>query len=65
MVEILDAFQQAYGIKGPVCIVANTVKGKGVSFMENAPEWHCMPISKEQMNIALQELDKEDYPYVG
>lgn len=35
MEEILDAFEQAREIKGPVVIVANTVKGKGVSFMEN------------------------------
>jgi len=39
--QVDKAFDQAEAIAGkPVCIVAHTVKGKGVSFMENDPEWH-------------------------
>jgi transketolase len=39
--QVDKAFDQAEAITGkPVCIVAHTVKGKGVSFMENDPEWH-------------------------
>jgi transketolase len=59
MAEILDAFQKARKIKGPVVIVAHTVKGKGVSFMENVCEWHGLAPNDEQTVKALQELDKE------
>lgn len=42
----------------PVVIVANTVKGKGVSFMENRLEWHFKSPNKEQLNIIQKELRK-------
>lgn len=38
-------------------IVLHTVKGKGVSFMENRMEWHYLPLSKEQYAVALSELE--------
>ena len=39
--EIIDAFDVAKNVKGkPTCIIAKTIKGKGVSFMENKAEWH-------------------------
>jgi transketolase len=59
MAEILDAFQKAHEIKGPVVIIAHTVKGKGVSFMENACEWHGLAPNAEETAKALQELEKE------
>jgi len=41
MKEILIALEEVKKIKGkPVCIIANTIKGKGISFMENDPSWH-------------------------
>ena len=40
----------------PKCIVAHTVKGKGVSFMENAVEWHFKSPSDEELEKALEEL---------
>ena len=40
----------------PKLIIANTVKGKGVSFMENKLEWHYLPINKELLEQALAEL---------
>ncbi|GAJ24828.1 unnamed protein product, partial [marine sediment metagenome] len=41
MKEILIALEEVKKIKGkPVCIIANTIKGKGVSFMENIRKWH-------------------------
>jgi transketolase len=43
----------------PIAIVANTIKGKGVSFMENRFEWHYFPIGEEQYRQAILELDKE------
>jgi len=41
----------------PTCIVANTVKGKGVSFMENSPEWHGVAPKPEQVEAAVKELE--------
>ena len=43
----------------PIFIIANTVKGKGVSFMENTHKWHGRPPSKEEYEKALEELIKE------
>jgi transketolase len=41
---------------GPVCIIAKTTKGKGVSFMENTTEWHAKPPNDEQYARAISEL---------
>ena len=41
----------------PNMVIANTVKGKGVSFMEDVKVWHHKVPSDEQMEIALKELD--------
>lgn len=47
-------------IKGkPKCIIAHTVKGKGVSFMENQVGWHGKAPSEEEKRIALEELEEE------
>jgi transketolase len=55
--EILTALDIAQGIKGrPTMIIANTVKGKGVSFMENVAAWHGKAPNKDQVRQALQEL---------
>lgn len=40
----------------PTCIVAHTIKGKGVSFMENQVRWHAGKISDEQLTQAIEEL---------
>jgi transketolase len=57
--QILDAFDQAGRIKGmPTFIVANTVKGKGVSFMEDKIEWHGSTPNHEQALKALAEIRK-------
>ena len=59
MGEILDALAQikANANNGvPKCIVAKTVKGKGVSFMENVVGWHGMAPNEEQFKIAMEEL---------
>ncbi|MBZ4664131.1 MAG: transketolase [Caloramator sp.] len=55
--QIFDAIDKAKSTKGmPTMIVAKTVKGKGVSFMENQVGWHGTAPSKEQCEQALQEL---------
>ena len=55
--EILDAFDKAKMTKGmPTAIIAKTIKGKGVSFMEDKAEWHGKAPNEEQYNIAIDEL---------
>jgi transketolase len=55
--QILAAFDQAEKHPGqPTVIVANTVKGKGVSFMEDKEEWHGKSLNKELAAQALKEL---------
>ena len=56
--EIEDAFKNARKCKEkPTAIIAKTIKGKGVSFMENKAEWHGKAPSEEQYNQALKELE--------
>jgi transketolase len=43
--------------RGPVVVIADTVKGKGVSFMENSHLWHGRPPTREEFERALAELD--------
>ncbi len=55
--QICDALEQARNHPDqPTCIVANTVKGKGVSFMENVRNWHGKAPSKEEYEAAQAEL---------
>ena len=58
--EIRNALEEAKTVKGkPTAIVAKTVKGKGVSFMENEAGWHGKAPNKEQLEQALAELEAE------
>ena len=55
--EIKSAFEVAKNVKDkPVCIIAKTIKGKGVSYMENKAEWHGKAPKEEQYKIAIEEL---------
>jgi transketolase len=55
--QVLDALDEAAATKGkPTVIVAHTVKGKGVSFMENSNSWHGKAASKDEAEKALQEI---------
>jgi transketolase len=57
--QIADAFAQAKECKGkPTAIIAKTVKGKGVSFMENQASWHGSAPNDEQAEIALKDLEQ-------
>ncbi len=47
----------------PFCIVANTVLGKGVSFMENNPEWHGKPLDDSSLSKALDSLRESELFY--
>ena len=56
--QIVAAVERAKALKGaPTMIVARTVKGKGVSFMENEVMWHGTPPDREQYERAMRELD--------
>ena len=55
--EIIQAFQAARQEKGrPTAIIANTIKGKGVSFMEGKAQWHGKAPNKEEYEEAINEL---------
>ena len=55
--EVGGAYENARRAKGkPTAIIARTVKGKGVSFMENNADWHGKAPNKEQLEQALKEL---------
>ncbi|MGL4991945.1 MAG: transketolase [Sarcina sp.] len=55
--EIINAIETAKKTKGqPTCVVCKTVKGKGVSFMENQAGWHGAAPTKEQCEQAINEL---------
>lgn len=57
--EIENALIQARNTKGmPTCIVMESIKGKGVSFMENKASWHGTAPNDEQFSIAMAELKK-------
>ena len=57
--QLAEAFAKAREVKGkPVCIIINTTKGKGVSFMENSPAWHGKSTNPEEYKQAMDELTK-------
>lgn len=58
MATVVDTLQKAAEVKGsPTCIVAHTVKGKGVSFMENKRDWHGKAPNEAQYAQAVAELE--------
>lgn len=58
--EIKEAFDEAKRHKGqPSAIIASTVKGKGVSFMEHNVSWHGKAPNEEEYKAAMEELEKE------
>lgn len=54
-----DALSKALKMrsKNPTCIIANTIKGKGVSFMEGIKEWHHHTLTQEQYELARKEVE--------
>lgn len=59
--EILAAFEEALRAKDqPVMLIAKTIKGKGVSFLENKNGWHGKTLKREECDRALQELGPID-----
>ncbi len=59
MAEIVDTFDKLLVLKGkPKLILANTIKGKGVSFMENQTAWHHGSLNDQQYQIAVRDLEE-------
>lgn len=55
--QIINALNKAKTVKGkPTVIIAKTIKGKGVSFMENVADWHGKAPKEEEYNKAMEEL---------
>lgn len=64
--QINEAFKEAQKIKNaPVAIVAKTLKGKGVSFLEDKTGWHGKTLNKEELNLALAELGEVNLKLKG
>lgn len=58
--EIIDAVYHSRGVRGkPTAIICHTIPGKGVSFIENKPEWHGKVPSPAEAKRALKELTKQ------
>ena len=58
--EIKSAFDEARNVKDqPTVIIAKSIKGKGVSFMENQAKWHGSAPNDEQYKQAMEDLEKE------
>jgi transketolase len=59
LAQLMDALDAARKMKGkPTIIIAHTIKGKGVSFVENKVEWHGIAPKKEECERAMKELDE-------
>ncbi|HPS38318.1 MAG TPA: transketolase [Candidatus Cloacimonadota bacterium] len=56
--QIIDSLSQAEAMDRPTLILAHTIMGKGVSFMENQAKYHGSTLSEAQLSDALKELDK-------
>lgn len=60
LAAIITAYNKAIHSSKPVMIIAKTVKGKGVSFLENRNGWHGKVLDAKQLRVALQELGRID-----
>jgi len=59
LAALLETLRKARSSDGPVVVIAETVKGKGVSFMENSHLWHGKPPTREEYDAAMTELGGE------
>ena len=57
--QLYNAYKKALNTEKPVVIMANTVKGKGISFMENNPDWHHGRLTQSLYEQAVAELEAE------
>lgn len=54
--ELINAIDSSEKSELPTCIIAKTIKGKGVKFMENKVEWHGKALTDEELELALNDL---------
>lgn len=59
LIDLIKTIKKSGKVKKPSIIIANTVKGKGVSFFENNLKWHNLPLSEKDIELATTELLKE------
>lgn len=57
--QVYDAFMQPHEVDKPKVIVGNTIKGKGVSFMENNNTWHHNRLTNNQFEAAIEEMESK------
>lgn len=62
--EILTALKKSRASKKPTAILAKTIKGKGISFLENQEGWHGRSLTKEELAKALKELPTSKMPQI-
>ena len=61
MEQVVNALKEVRTVSGrPVAIVANTVKGKGISFMENVPKWHSSGLTDAEYETAMRDLSARE-----
>lgn len=61
MEQVVNALKEVRTVSGrPVAIVANTIKGKGVSFMENVPKWHSSGLTDAEYETAMRDLSARE-----
>jgi len=60
--QLIKAFSKTKNSKKPSIIIAKTIKGKGVSFLEDKNGWHGKALNKEQLEKALKEIPNPDIP---
>lgn len=58
--EIINAYKKATKSSAPTMIIAKTIKGKGISFLEDKNGWHGKALNKEELSMALNELKEID-----
>jgi transketolase len=56
--SIIHAIDHALKFNTPTVIIANTIKGKGVSFMEGKSEWHGKPLDEKHYQLAIKEIEE-------
>ncbi|MGA3113864.1 MAG: transketolase [Syntrophobacteraceae bacterium] len=63
--EVLEAYEKACRSEKPVMVIAKTIKGKGVSFLEDKNGWHGVTLKKDEFDRALKELGEIDFSVRG
>ena len=54
--ELVKAFDKKFINKKPKAVIANTIKGKGIPFIENNNSWHHAVLTQKQYDLAIKEL---------